>query len=180
MKHILKNFLRANLIFAVVTLSSCTDESVDPSQNPPDDTSDLVETDIQGMINGVSFQSKGGSVEIAPDVGNDANNTQDLFIQLFNKNDQNDVCDFTFRNTDYVVLRPPSEVGVHELFIDEETGFYQSVSFVAIGSTDNFNSYNGFIEIISIDDNNVIGKIDATLDSNFWIKGTFVVDFCGS
>ncbi|MEP0986549.1 hypothetical protein [Ekhidna sp.] len=178
MKQIYKNFLRANLIFALAILSSCTDESIDPTQNIPDEETDEVVTDIDGMINGVSFQSKGGSVEIAADTGNDANDTQDLFIQLFDKNDPNDVCDFTFRSTDAVSFRPPAEVGVYDLFADEEAGYYQGVTFHVIGATENYNGYNGFIEIISINDTNVIGKIDATLDGNFWIKGTFAVDFC--
>lgn len=100
-----------------------------------------------------------------------------MFIQLFSKQNDIPVCDFVFRDPNQVSFRPPLEVGVHELFIDEEDGYRLGVSFPSIGGI-NRNAYNGFIEIISIDSTSVKGQIDPILDSSTYIKGTFEVDFC--
>ncbi|WP_421870920.1 hypothetical protein [Marinoscillum sp.] len=160
-----------------ILFAACTEDNLEEEIETLDDNTAFITT-IEGKINGQSFETKGGRVEIAPDGTNDANTTEDLFIQLFNKYDHNNICDVTFRNTNSVSFRPPLEVGVHELYFDEETNHNNGVYFTVIGDQTNYNAYDGYVEILSIDESTVRGTVDAKIDNNFWIKGDFEVSFC--
>ena len=165
----------------VFTFSSCKEnnedqvapvkEEVEPEEDP---------NALQGEIGGTKFETKGGKVEIVPDISNDDDTLDDLFIQLFNKLDLNTNCASTFRSVDYITFRAPNKVGKYNLFKREDsTGIkYLTVEFSDIDKSEFYNSYDGYIEILSIDEYKVTGELDVSVNNSTYVEGGFEVVFC--
>ncbi|MEO1255569.1 MAG: hypothetical protein AAFY41_11915, partial [Bacteroidota bacterium] len=145
----------------------------DSESGPSFDFKDQI---LQGQIDGFSFEYGEGTVSIlaSPSDGNN------LFFDLYDiKEDFTDICDFIgFGDEVSVFFRVPNEVGLYELDFDLSSFDGQVITlFNPEGSVNNIASI-GALEILTISDTLVTGRMDARLDSENTVNGNFSAVFC--
>lgn len=161
----MKLFSKLTLLsFTLLTLA-CSDDDEGPAYEFKDQV-------IQGQINGKPWSFVEGSAEISPF------DDSDLSIEL-GAEDLEDPCDIFGSSGLRVFFTITNKVGLTELnFSFEEGG--QTVTLFDPEGTLNIIATTGAVEILSISNTEVSGRIDARYegDSGDGVNGSFTVPFC--
>ena len=154
------------LLFAV----SCSkdDEADGPSY-------EFIDQNAQGTIDGISFSFQTGTAE------DSFFNEEELSIDLYDESeDITDVCDFFgFGDAVRVFFSIPNTVGLYELsfsFDDAENG--RTVTMFNPAKTLNIIATEGAVEILSISDTEVSGRLDIDAGEGNEVNGNFTVTIC--
>lgn len=87
------------------------------------------------------------------------------------------ICE-SFPEGDRVIFFVPNAVGVYELSFDLASFNGQVVTLFDAEQTLNTIATKGAIEILSISETTVTGRIDARADGDNYVNGNFIVSFC--
>lgn len=169
MKSLLKPLLLSISISATLFISSCgKDDDSGPSY-------DFINQNLQGTIDGHVFTYGEGTVETTTFEGE-----EQLSFDLYHSNeDITDVCDFfSFGDEVSVFFFMPAEVGLYELSLNFSDFSGRTVTlFNPDGAVNNIASI-GAVEILTITETEVTGRMDATLDGENTVNGNFTAVFC--
>lgn len=128
--------------------------------------------DLSGKIGNTEWTYTDGYAEIYG-TGDDSQISVDLFQQA-----EGEGCS-AFPIGNEVFFSMPNKVGVYKLKLDLDN--FESSKIVTLyeeeGSVNNLAS-TGAVEITSISDTQVTGKIDARLDGENFVNGNFSVSIC--
>lgn len=128
--------------------------------------------DLSGKIGNVAWQYGDGYAEIYG-MENNSQLQVDLFIEL-----DGEGCN-VLPEGDEVLFTVPNKIGVYKLkadLNDLENGHF--VNLFEEKNTMNHLAARGAIEILSITESKVTGRIDATFDDESFINGNFTVGIC--
>ncbi len=172
MKHfyISFNVLCTICLLGLLGLTSCNDDNDDGSTGHS-----FLDQNMSGMIDGISFNFKAGSADIEME-----ENTMDL--DFFDVNEENDGSDdfcgfFGFGENVKVFFFIKNEVGLYNLELNTDlTG--QTVTLFNPDGAQNFISADGAVEILSISETEVKGRIDAKFDKENFVNGNFTLSVC--
>jgi len=163
------------LIIVLLIMASCREDETDSLSARPFDPEET-ETTIEGQVLGRSFEANDGKVEIRT-VNLTYGQTQELLrIELHSIYDFDERCGISFRNEEYLIITPENEVGVYRL--SRANGYSNSAFFNTRRVTSFYDFYDGSIEITSIDEIKVIGRLDFRRGDENWMRGDFEVRFC--
>ena len=165
-------FILLSIFSFLLFLTSCNDEDSGPSF-------EFKDQNLQGIIDGIPFEFGEGTVEST------FLNEGQLSFDLLDQEEQYDnVCDISFGDEVRVFFDAPNEVGVYELFFDLSSFNRRVVTLLNPNGEDGIPQNNiassGAVEIITITDTQVTGRIDATLDGDNTVNGNFTAVFCKS
>ncbi|WP_258104421.1 hypothetical protein [Marinoscillum sp. MHG1-6] len=151
-------------LFTAVVLLSCSDEEKGPKY-------EFKDQNLQGKIDGQAYNYGEGTVDFSTE--------GKMSFDLFSDQETTAACD-QFGFGDFVVafFTMKKNEGLVELVLDFNGGTSQTVTLL---NPDNFINYvttEGAIEITSIADSVVVGKIDARMDENNYINGNFTATVC--
>jgi hypothetical protein len=157
-------------ILAAALLFSCSKED---DKSEPEYTASYKDQPAQGKIEGTNFEYFTGTFV------KDFHNTENFRIHLYDKAeidtvDVNRMCGFAFYGTTReCYFSIPKKVGIHKLYNNQSVTFVTGEINVALPR-----AIKGEIEIISISDTQLVGKIDAKESDANYINGNFTVVFC--
>jgi len=159
-----KLLLQVSLLFTVLFVSACGDDDEEAGTSV-----NFLDQNVQGQIDGVSFSLGEGRADVIND---------ELSIDFFDANEQiDDVCDFFgFGDEINVFFTVPNEVGLFPLNFDFTSGG-QTVTFFNPDGNLNIFASDGAIEILTITDTQVTGRIDARAGDDA-INGNFTLTIC--
>lgn len=126
--------------------------------------------DLQGMINGTAWEIASGYAEDSPW------EDTDLSIELTNVF-YDDPCSEFILDGIQVFFDIPKEVGVYELKLATDG---QTITLYDPDGSLNTIVVEGAVEITSISDSEVSGRIDGRSDDDNHVNGNFTVPFCPS
>ena len=153
MKTSIRLILISFSLCSILVITSCGgDDDSGPSY-------DFIDQNLQGTIDGLSFTFGEGTVEETTIEGE-----QMISFDLYHASEEfTDVCDFFgFGDEVSVFFFAPAEVGIYELSLDLSTFSGQTVTlFNPDGAVNNIASI-GAVEILTITDTEVTGRMDAT------------------
>jgi len=164
----MKNFPFYLLVLVMLTslaISCSDDDESGPSYNFEDQN-------LQGKIDGEDFILGDGRGEIS------FFEDDQLSIDLYHSDEPEDACDVLNSDFVYAFFTIPDEVGIYELFLDLENFEGQTVTLFNPDGTLNNIATEGAVELTSITDTEVSGRIDARMDDDNFINGNFTVEFC--
>ncbi|MEO9485434.1 MAG: hypothetical protein ABJG47_18385 [Ekhidna sp.] len=170
MKNQLKTIALAIGLCSAILISSCGSDDSGPDF-------DFKDQNLQGVIDGLPFVFGEGTVEeLTLDGGV-------LSFRLYHSDELfDDACDFFSTERVSVTFTTKVATGVTNLFFDINSFDGEFVSLINPSSTDGFPLTSlasiGAIEILSITDSEVTGRLDATLDAENTVNGNFTVNFC--
>lgn len=169
MKNSLKLLLLTTGLSLISLISSCKkDDESGPSY-------EFINQNLQGTIDGFAYTYGEGSVETTTRDGEGY-----LSFDLYHSSeDITDICDFFgFGNEVSVFFSTPAEVGLYELSLDFSSFSGQTVTlFNPDGAVNNIASI-GAVEILTVTETEVTGRMDATLDAENTVNGNFTAVFC--
>lgn len=147
---------------AIVATSifSCKDDAETPSYS-------FKNQDASGKIGNVAWTYADGYADIFEG---------EIDVDLFLTQDGAEGCDVSSVDGDRVFFYIPNEVGVHRLNLSLEDGL--TVTLFDDEEFMNYVAAEGAIEIVSVSDTEVTGKIDARVDGETFINGNFTVSLC--
>ncbi|MEO9871226.1 hypothetical protein [Ekhidna sp.] len=158
-----------SLAFSVF-LPACGDDDSDSGPS-----FDFIDQDLQGSIDGISFTSKGGFFDEGFDEGT-------ISIRLYDVSEEGDICEIFGNESVSASAILPDEIGIHELFFDISSFSGIVVNLVNPNGEDGIPQNNlafiGAVEILSISETQITGRMDATLDSDNTVNGNFTVISC--
>jgi hypothetical protein len=161
----LKSILRLQSVLALTFLLACSDDDEKSSYSFKDQ-------DLSGEIEGDSWTYEDGFVEEGT-----YEDEEVLDISLFL--DQGvPACETFSREGDQVFFFVPNAVGLYKLNFDLSSFDGQTVTLFDDEETLNVIATEGAIEILSITETEVTGRIDARADGNNHVNGNFTVSFC--
>lgn len=157
----MKNLYLLCLIFLVTSLISCSDDDSD-NDGP---SYEFKNQELQGMIDGQAFVLGEGTV---------SSSDGELSLKLLSDMETASACD-QFGSGDFVrVFFTIAEAeGIVELSFEEQT-----VTLFNPENTLNIIITEGAVEITSISESSVSGKIDARYDDENFVNGNFTAEFC--
>lgn len=161
----IKRFVRFLPTLSLVLLLACGDDE------DPKSSYSFKDQDVSGEIEGDSWTYADGYVEESEFDGEEV-----LDITLTLEQDGS-VCDI-FTEGDRVFFFVPKAVGVYKLSFDLNSFDGQTVTLFDEEETLNTIATEGAIEILSISETEVTGRIDARSDGNNHVNGNFTVSFC--
>ena len=169
MKNQLKSILLTFVLLSVVFITSCgSDDESGPSYA-------FIDQNLQGIIDGISFESKGGTFSEGFDTGT-------LSVRIYDVSETDEVCDIFGGESVSIIFSIPETVGLYELFIDLDAFEGQTVTLVNPNGEDGIPQNNiatiGAVEILSVSDTEVKGRMDATLDAQNTVNGNFSLSSC--
>lgn len=147
------------------SLSSCSKDDV--KKDDKGTGYSFKDQDASGEIEGDSWTYEDGYVKEI--IGGDDELTVNLFLTQ-----DDDVCKVVIADGGNVSFVVPNATGVYEVTGDI-TGF--TVSLVDTELSTHL-ATSGAVEIVSITETSVTGKIDVKSDDNNYINGNFTIDFC--
>ncbi len=169
MKNLLKNTFQLLFSISLLTSISCSsDEDDGPSY-------DFVNQNAQGTIDGISFNFGEGTAEES------LIDASELSIKLYdNSEDFTDVCDFLgFGDFVSVFFSIPNAVGIYELnFNLDGSEDARTVTLFNPAETLNIIATEGAVEILSISDTEVTGRLDVRALEGNAVNGNFTVVIC--
>jgi len=172
MRQISNYTLATIALVSTVFFTSCSKDE-DSDSGP---SYDFVDQNLQGSIDGIPFELGQGIVELTTSFEEE----EQLSFDLFDVDEsQADFCDFFgFGDEVSVFFSIDRAVGIYELSFDLNSFSGQTITlFNPDGAVNNIASI-GAVEILTITDEQVTGRIDATLDSESTINGNFTATFC--
>ena len=135
----------------------------------------FIDQDAQGEIAGESWAYTDGFADIIDYGGGDVQVSVNLALPQTEQG-----CDIFFVTGDKVFFSLPNKVGLYKLKLDL-TGNGDGNYFVTLFNNDTFESFfaaTGAIEIKSLSDTEVSGRLDARFDSDTYVNGNFTVAIC--
>ncbi len=159
------------LVF-ILTSISCGDDDSGSSV-------DFKDQNLQGTIDGLPYTYGEGFVEQET-----FNDMDQLSFNLFDVNEEfTDVCDiFGFGEEVSVFFNVPNATGLYELSFDFSSFSGQVVTLFNPNGEDGIPQNNiastGAIEILTISETQVTGRIDARIDGDNTVNGNFTAVFC--
>jgi hypothetical protein len=171
MKNFLKDtFISSALILFFSFLISCgSDDSEDTGPSY-----EFINQNTQGTIDGNSFDFGSGTVEVSPFDSNE------FSLDLYDDSETfTDPCElFGFGDFVNVFFSVPNAVGLYELSIDFSGGNEsRTVTLFNPETVLNIIATEGAVEILSISDTELTGRIDVRAGESF-VNGNFTVVFC--
>ena len=171
MKRTAKLILCASALLTTLFITSCgkDDDESGPSY-------EFIDQNLQGTIDGQAFDFGEGEAELTTNFDEE----QVLALDLFDSNEEiTDICEFFgFGDQVSVFFSITPEVGLYPLSINAKSFTGLTVTlFNPDGAVNNI-STEGAVEILSISDTQVRGRIDARFDSENNVNGNFTATFC--
>lgn len=167
MKTLLKNTFTILLSSSLLFHTSCSkdDEADGPSY-------EFIDQNAQGTIDGISFSFQ---------TGNSFFNDGELSLDLYDESeDITNVCDFfSFGDFVSVFFSIPNTVGVYELsFSLDDSEDSRTVTMFNPAKRLNIIATEGAVEILSITDTEVRGRLDVDAGGGDTVNGNFTVTIC--
>ncbi|MEP0984143.1 hypothetical protein [Ekhidna sp.] len=159
-------FLGAALI---LTFTSCGSDDEDPGGGY-----EFIDQNLQGIIDGIPFEFGEGTFESS------FFTEGAISLDLYDSNEEFDnVCEFIgFGDQVKIFFEVTDEVGLYELSFDLNSFSGQTITlFNPEGSVNNIATI-GAVEILSITDTQLTGRMDARMDAENSVNGNFTVVFC--
>lgn len=169
MKNYFKNLLVISTFFLTLLITSCNkDEDNGASYSFKDQN-------LQGLIEGIAFDFKDGTASEGFEEG-------ELFIKLINETEPSEeACEAFGTEKVNVIFSIPNQVGIYELSFSFSGSSNQTVSLVDNESDEiplTVVATLGAVEILSISENQITGRMDARADGSSFVNGNFTADFC--
>jgi hypothetical protein len=163
----LKTMTKGILALAmIVTLMSCGKDDEGPAY-------EFIDQPLQGKIGGVDFMMKDGKVEEG------FFEEDGWFIEIYGETEVADACDVEIAETNYLFFNIPLEVGLYKLYFKLSTFEGQLVNLYDVEGEDMQNlASSGAIEILSVSETDVTGRMDARFNNQNTVNGNFTVAFC--
>ncbi len=169
MKATIKSLLTVLVLFSIILATSCgKDEENGPSY-------DFIDQNLQGTFDGLTFELKEGVVEETTIEGENL-----LSFDLYDINEEfTEACDlFGFGDEVNVFFFIPNEVGLYELSLDLSSFSGRTVTILDPSDFTNYIATIGAVEILTITDTEVTGRMDAQVEPGKGINGNFSASFC--
>ncbi|WP_420318725.1 hypothetical protein [Ekhidna sp.] len=169
MKNLHQLLLLCFVSALILSLSSCGSDDDEPSAGY-----DFIDQNLQGTIDGLPFVFGEGTFEASffteGDISLDFHHADEQF---------DDVCGFIgFGDQLKVFFEITNEVGLYELFINLNTFEGQTVTlYNPEGQVHNIATF-GAVEILTITDTQLTGRMDARMDAENSVNGNFTLVFC--
>lgn len=154
------------LFSSTALLMSCSD---DDEKGP---SYSFKNQDLQGKIEGGSWTYADGYVETTTLEGVESLSVNLMLTQV------DGACETFSVEGDQVLFTVPNEVGVYKLNFDLGSFSGQVVNLFDTETTLNTFATKGAIEILTVTDTEVTGRIDARADKDNYVNGNFTVSFC--
>lgn len=169
MNNQLKSILLTLGLFSVLFISSCgSDDESGPSYA-------FIDQNLQGIIDGISFESKGGYFDEGFESGT-------FSIRIYDTSEEGNVCDIFGSEFVSILFSIPDEVGLYELSFNLESFSGQTVTLLNPNGEGGVPQNNiasiGAVEILTISETELTGRMDATLDAENTVNGNFTIIFC--
>lgn len=146
-------------------ISACgKDEDAGPSYS-------FIDQNLQGTVDGIPFTLKGGTFEDGFEDG-------EIFIDLYDINEQGEVCDLFFGEHVSVFFSIPNAIGLYELSFNLNSFDGRTVTLYNPDNSLNTIATEGAVEILSISATEVTGRLDARADENNAVNGNFSAVLC--
>lgn len=154
----IKSILKIELIFIALFVFSCGDDENEYS---------FKNQDLSGKIGGDSWTYEDGFIDEFTFEGKDFLSSNLTLTQ------DGSVCEVDLEGN-YIYFGAPKKVGVYKLKGGNERIFLVMNN----NHTASFDANKGAIEILSITETQVTGRIDARFNGNNFVNGNFTVSFC--
>lgn len=168
MKNLLNSILLIVSLCSIILFSSCGDDDSGPSYS-------FIDQNLQGVIDGISFTSQGGNFEEGFEEGK-------FSVSIYDISEEGDICDVFGTESVFVLFSIPEEVGLYELSFDLSSFSGQTVTLVnpngANGIPQNNIASTGAVEILTVSDTEITGRMDARFDGDNNVNGNFTLIFC--
>lgn len=161
------SILRFQFVFVALLMLACSDDDAEKSGYA------FKDQDLSGKIEGESWTYADGFAETSIFEDEEILNI-DLFLAQANP-----ACEVEQREGDAVFFFVPNAVGVYHLSFD--LGSFDGQVVTLLDDVDipfNTIATKGAIEILTITDTEVTGRIDARADGDNYVNGNFRVSFC--
>lgn len=155
-------FILCAIILAFILVSSCRDDEKPVYSFKTQDTS--------GKIGNTPWTYADGYAQVSPTL-------PEVGIHLFEGQGESG-CNVFLVDGNEVYFYVPNKVGLYKLKYSTDDPFYNSISLYENERSLNHVAYNGAIEIVSITDTAISGRIDASMDGENFVNGNFTVNFC--
>lgn len=160
-----KSFLLIALFIATSLFTSCgNDDEAGPTYS-------FINQNLQGTIDGIPFTLKGGRFE-------DGFEENEISIDLYDTNEQGDICSILFGEFVNVFFSIPRAVGLYELSFNLDSFDGRTVTLYNPDNSLNIIATEGAVEILSISDTQVTGRMDVRFDEENAVNGNFTVELC--
>lgn len=160
----MKRYYSLLLFASVLAFASCDDDEKSSSSS----SYKFKDQDLQGKINNESFLYDDGFADVG-----------DEYIDITLVLPQNeDVCDLFNIEGNSVFFYVSNEIKLTKLSFDLSSWEGQTVTLFAKDGAKNLIATEGAIEILSITDTEVTGRIDARVDSKSYVNGNFTARRC--
>ena len=144
---------------------SCGDDDAGPNYEFKDQI-------LQGKIEGKTYQFKDGYFE-------ESFFEEDKFsIQMYDVNEPDDACDVFSSDFVQVFFSIPKEVGLYKLKFNLSTFTGQTATLYDPDESLNVIATEGAIEILTISETEITGRMDARADNRNFVNGDFSVISC--
>lgn len=168
MKNLLSFLLKICCLCIILLISSCGKDDSGPSYN-------FLNQNLQGTIDGISFNSKGGIVSEGFEEG-------DFSIRIYDSEEDGNVCDIFSSENVSIIFSITAEVGLYELSFDLNSFSGQTVTLLNPNGEGGIPQNNiatfGAVEILTITETELTGRMDARMDAENAVNGNFTVEFC--
>lgn len=164
----MKKLIYLLAIIPLVYISSCSDDKDDKDKGPKYSFEDQ---DLQGSINNKAYFFQSGTAEDS--FFEEGNLSIDLSDVSYD-----DSCSEFFLEGLSVFFEVPAQTGIYELSLDFSSLDGRTVTLYDPDETLNIICSDGAIEIVSISNTEVTGRLDARYDNESSVNGNFTVPYC--
>lgn len=153
------------MIASISIFISCKNEDPEAKYNFKDQN-------LQGKVDGESYEFGDGHFE-------ESQFESDKYsIDLYDASESEDACNLFFSEHVSVFFSIPKEVGVYKLFFNLSNFTGQTVTLYNPDGSQNNIATEGAVEILTVSDTQITGRMDARMDSDNNVNGNFTVDIC--
>ncbi|WP_436516147.1 hypothetical protein [Ekhidna sp. To15] len=169
MKNKFKSGLLTLGVISIILISSCSsDAETSPSFS-------FIDQNLQGTIDGISFTSKGGFYS-------EFSQEEEILMRIYDSTESGEICDISSNESVLVSVMLSKKVGVYDLSFNVSPPDAITVNLVNPNSGDGFPSNSiamvGAVEILTVSETEVTGRMDATFDIGNTVNGNFTVISC--
>jgi hypothetical protein len=162
-----RSTLRYQIILIAAFLFSCSDD-----EGEDKNTYSFKDQDLSGEIGGEAWTYEDGFVD------EDTYDSEEIWdFRLFLEQEES-ACDVLFAEGDQILFFVPRVIGLYELSLNSS---FEGRVVNLIEDEDvpvNNLASNGAIEILTVTETEITGRIDARLDRDNYVNGNFTVSFC--